>query len=534
MEKRIIFSFLLCFLVLLLWQKMFPEQPVVVAPKATQTTENKELTEETQGLFQKQEEEMTRPVYEEMVVLKNEKIEVGLIEKTGTIQRVLLQRNDVVLPVDAIADFKIGEEGEAIYKILKNDGKEIVFSSIQGDFLIQKTYRLSDDDYLVYLDVEVENRGMERTSIDPLMKSMVVNTSLLEETAENQREQNLLEYSINAGEKIIRKAVARKFSHKENKTEPIAAQWVGFRNRYYCAIFKPNFSVTGYRTQALTEKRLALFLMGERRDLRSGEKAVFSNTIYFGPQNGKILSGYQMGLEKIHAYFRLGFFDAIAKIIEDLMVLMHKIFPNWGVSIILVSFLIYLVMYPMTMKSMVSMRKMQSLQPKIVELREKHDKNPQKLNQEIMKLYAENKVNPLGGCLPLLLQMPIFICLYQVIWRSPVFNGAGFLWIQDLSAPDRLVVFSSKYPVIGNEFNLLPVLIVILMVFQQKMTTKNMVTTDPNQIAQQKMMLFVMPVMLFFFFYHIASGLSLYLMVFYLLSSFTQWKASRTTKAVNV
>ncbi len=265
--------------------------------------------------------------------------------------------------------------------------------------------------------------------------------------------------------------------------------------------------------------------------LNRQETSEYSATLYFGPQNSTILKSYAMDFEKIQVYFRLGAFDAIAKIIEDLIKLVHKFIPNWGVAIILVSLLIYFSFYPLTMKSMLSMRKMQSLQPKIAELREKYEKNPQKLNQEIMKMYSENKVKPLGGCLPLLLQMPIFICLYQMIWRSVMFKGAGFLWIKDLSEPDRLFMLAKSYPVLGKEFNILPFIIIVLMILQQRMSSKNMSTTDPNQLAQQKMMMFMLPAFLFFVFYRISSGLTLYFTVFYIVSLFTQMQISKKVQA---
>jgi YidC/Oxa1 family membrane protein insertase len=296
---------------------------------------------------------------------------------------------------------------------------------------------------------------------------------------------------------------------------------------------RPKFAIKGYRfLPSSDEKQLSMRALMDSMILNKGETAVLMSDLYVGPQRSDVLKRYDMNFEKIHVYFRAEFFDAIAKIIEDLVKLMYKFSSNWGVSIILVSFLIYFSMYPLTMKSMLSMQKMQGLQPKIAELRTKHEKNPQKLNQEIMKLYGENKVNPMGGCLPLLLQMPVFICLYQMIWRSVLFKGAGFLWIKDLSEPDRLIILKKSFPIIGNEINVFPVIILILMVIQQKMTAKNMNVTDPNQLAQQKMMAFMMPIMLLLVFYRIASGLTLYLTVFYILSSFTQWRVAKKVKAV--
>ena len=180
----------------------------------------------------------------------------------------------------------------------------------------------------------------------------------------------------------------------------------------------------------------------------------------------------------------------------------------------------------------IRMKKMQALQPQMTKLREQHKNSPEKLNKEMMELYKKNKINPLGGCVPMLFQMPIFIGLYQVLWRSVMFKGSSFLWIKDLSAPDRLYVFENSLPIIGNEFNILPIIMVVIMAFQQKLSSKNMAATDPAQIAQQKMMMTVFPLFLGFIFYKFASGLSLYFSMFYLLSTFTQWKMSKMTKVI--
>ncbi len=205
----------------------------------------------------------------------------------------------------------------------------------------------------------------------------------------------------------------------------------------------------------------------------------------------------------------------------------HKVIPSWGVSIIILSSFIYLLMYPLTMKGMLSMKRMQSLQPVMAQMREQYKNQPKKLNKEIMELYKKNNVNPFGGCFPFILQMPVFIGLYQCLWRTVYLKGASFLWIKDLSQPDRLFVFPTAMPVIGNEFNALPLVMAIVMFFQQRLSSRNMITADPNQATQQKMMAIFFPIMLGFVFYKFASGLTLYFTVFYVFSTFTQWKMSK-------
>ena len=156
------------------------------------------------------------------------------------------------------------------------------------------------------------------------------------------------------------------------------------------------------------------------------------------------------------------------------------------------------------------MHQMKKIQPHIQKLKEIHKDNPQKLNKEMMELYKKYNVNPLGGCLPMLLQMPIFIALYQGLMKSIELKGESFLWIKDLAQPDA-VPLPFSLPVIGSSINILPILMVIVMVLQQKITqglTGSALSDE--QASQQKMMMVIMPLMFGFIFYKMPSGLVLY------------------------
>ena len=150
---------------------------------------------------------------------------------------------------------------------------------------------------------------------------------------------------------------------------------------------------------------------------------------------------------------------------------------------------------------------MQELQPLMEELRKKHKDNPQKLNKEVMEMYKEKGINPLGGCLPLFLQMPVFISLYQSLIRLIDLKGANFLWIKDLSEPDRLFTLGTSLPVIGNEINILPMIMMATMLIQQKISS---VKTQSESSQQQAMMGWFMAIFFGFIFYHMPSGLVLY------------------------
>ena len=197
---------------------------------------------------------------------------------------------------------------------------------------------------------------------------------------------------------------------------------------------------------------------------------------------------------------------------------------NWGWAIIILSLVVYFLLFPLSLKQMRSMKEMQALQPKIEALRKELKDNPQRLNKEIMELYKEHKVNPLGGCLPLLLQMPIFFALYQALIRSVSLRGAHFLWIKDLSSPDQFFTLKFALPVLGNQINILPILMAIGMFVQQKIST---VKATGEAAQQQKIMSIIMPVMFGVIFYHMPSGLVLYWFVNSALMLFYQLRMNR-------
>jgi len=173
---------------------------------------------------------------------------------------------------------------------------------------------------------------------------------------------------------------------------------------------------------------------------------------------------------------------------------------------------------------------MQLLQPKIEELRKNYKDNPQKLNKEIMELYKQHKVNPFGGCIPLILQIPIFFALYQALIRSIALKGAKFLWIKDLSEPDRFFSLPTTIPIIGNEINILPILMAIGMFVKQKIS---MSKVSSGSAEQQKMMMILMPIMFGVIFYHMPSGLVLYWFVNSALMLVYQIRISKTNEIKN-
>ena len=222
--------------------------------------------------------------------------------------------------------------------------------------------------------------------------------------------------------------------------------------------------------------------------------------IYLGPISYDTLKKYGRNLtESMELSFRfirplsIGFLWLIKKI--------YSVIPNWGIVIIVFSLIIKIILYPLSKSSFTSMRKMSTLQPQINELRLKHKNNPQMLHRATMDLYKKEGVNPFSGCLPMLIQMPVFFALYPVVGRAFELRQALFIphWIEDLSRPDP--------------FYILPVAMGVSMFFQQRTTMK-----DPNQ----KAMLYIMPVMMVILFANFSSGLTLYWFLFNILTYLQQ------------
>jgi YidC/Oxa1 family membrane protein insertase len=176
---------------------------------------------------------------------------------------------------------------------------------------------------------------------------------------------------------------------------------------------------------------------------------------------------------------------------------LYNLTGNWGVAIILLTFVVRMLFWPLTQKGAENMKKMSELSPQMKELREKHKNNPQKLNQEMSAFYKQHKVNPMAGCLPMVVQIPVFISLYGVLRVAVELRFAEFLWIRDLSEQEALF-FLAGFPV-----NILPLTMGATMVLQQKLTPSNM---DP----QQKKIMMMMPIVFLFICYSMPAGLLLY------------------------
>jgi len=533
MEKRLFLAVVVSFFILYGWASFVQKPNQQKNQKETQAVDNKKViddfTSEVTPSLPPQEVSK-----EETATIENKKLRITFSSVGGSIKEILIKEYNETLPIAALGN--LVEYSKVVFSVKAIDENVIEYFYSNGDVSVTKKYSLEADDFIL----KVENKIKDPEHLSKNESTNFIGVSLemskmdiLQKKNSATHDKALLEYVIAEKETIVRKNNAFSFSEKNKTQKKSPVQWIGFRNRYFCSIIKPLFSTIEYDINPIDEKTLninfkATDILVDKNGIKS-----FSFIIFAGPEKLELLKKYGFEFEKIRRYYRWQILDGIAKIIYDIMHFIFRFVHNWGLCVIIMSTIIYFSMYPLTMKSLLSMKKMQALQPKMAVIKEKFANNPQRMNQEIMELYKKNKVNPLGGCLPMLLQMPVFIGLYQVLWRSVDFSGASFLWIKDLSQPDRLYTFSSSLPVIGNEINILPILMIFVMFLQQKLTAKNMTFTDPAQATQQKMMTFILPVFLGMIFYHFASGLTLYFLMFYIFSTITQWTVSQKPEVVS-
>ena len=304
--------------------------------------------------------------------------------------------------------------------------------------------------------------------------------------------------------------------------------WLAVRNKYFAAIMIPSdpTQIEGAYVEGQTfpTKSLGLKEIYNVRlvvPFKGAELERRSINLYIGPVDYdrlKELSQNLTALVDFGSFFGLKF--VVRPIAEYLLLPLFKFLnlfiPNYGFVIIVFSLIIKIVVYPLTRKSFQSMKKMQLLQPKITELKEKFKDDPQKMNKETMKLYQDYGVNPAGGCLPILLQMPIFIALWGLFQAAIELRQQPFIfWIQDLSVPDVIYDLGFKLPLVGlQEISGLAVLMGITTYFQQKMSIK-----DPKQQA----LVYMMPIMLTILFMTFPSGLNLYYFMFNVFSIAQQY-----------
>jgi YidC/Oxa1 family membrane protein insertase len=291
-------------------------------------------------------------------------------------------------------------------------------------------------------------------------------------------------------------------------------RWAGTRSKYFLLAFVPHEPCDGEIVLSRDQGANAI-VSRLRVPLERGGPTEYRFTLYAGPMQYQSLQSVGVDLERA---LDLGWAVLVpfSRLLLRFFRAVHSVVPNYGIVILILSVLTKVLFYPLSKKSVESMKQMQLLKPEIDRISEKFKDDPQRRNQATMDLYKKNKVNPVGGCLPILIQMPVFIALYSVLNSAIELRKAPFaLWIQDLSSPDKVGAIA------GFPIHILPLVMAGTMFWQQKLTP-----TDPRQAA----MAYLMPAVMTIFFYPMPSGLVFYWTVNNLMSIGQQIWMNRTMK----
>lgn len=500
MEKRLFLAIALSMLVLLVWSMLVPKPDIPSKP--------------TQGPSQSVQEAKT--MY----------LDTGLTTKPAQISlyKIKLPNTEIIFNTDQAAiqevvfneyqfyryTLKYGfmlQESGLIFKQEVPSKNHISFVHSDNNKKIIKVFNFDNSNYSIELYISITNISNTNISWNTPIVLGVLDFS------GDQNQARFQDITIGLEDKVIHPN-----SHKDAIFN--AVKFLGIRERYFCSIIEPVSGNYGAYIKKINTHTTEIGLLPDNIKILPAQQIESKFRIYLGPQDLKKITSINTTWAQIMHY---GTFDFISKILIQLLHFIYMFVHNWGLAIIILSIIIYIILYPLSLRQMRSMKEMQMLQPRIEELKTLYKDNPQKLNKAIMELYKEHKVNPFGGCLPMLLQIPIFFALYQAFLRSITLKGGHFLWIKDLSQPDRVYTLQVNLPILGNEINILPIIMTIIMFIQQKLSSK---MSSANMSEQQKIFLIVMPAMFLLIFYHMPSGLVLYWLINSLLMAIFQFRLS--------
>lgn len=556
MEKRVLLAIVLCIIVLVLWEKFFvPKRqpappstspaveqvpPAPTKPDQAEPTVPKIPTSESPapstpsfpspaahaGRDVRVETPLYRAVFTETgarlksFVLKRyrETIEEDSpgkeLVKTSRIEDLPLAFNFVDRPVAALNLAPYVADSKTSVTVSEGQNHTLTFSyEAPGWLRITRQYHFVADSYLIDLSVSVENLG------DPWENAPTLSLISLPLSAGGGSRYTFQGPSLLVNNEL-EEVKFKKIKGEEKFPGPI--DWVAYTGQYFIMALLPvNLTPNHAQLEALdaATQMVGVTLIGPKIALQPGVQQQFNYKLYLGPKEVNTLKAADPRLAKA---VNFGWFDVIAQPLLVCLKFFYRYLHNYGYAIILLTLLIKLLFWPLTHKSYVSMKAMKKLQPKMQKIREKYKDDKEKMNQEVMQMYRTHKVNPIGGCLPMVLQIPVFFALYRLLYSSIAIRHAPFLWwINDLAAPDRFPI-GVQIPYLGNGLPILTVLMGVSMFAQQKMSPTG---GDPKM---EKMMM-MMPVVFTVFFVNFPSGLVLYWLVNNILSVGQQYYINKKT-----
>ena len=540
MDRRTLAAFVLSLLVLILWSVFFapqPEQPteprsveeepyrrVAPAPSVPLPAITDRVDETTVPLEREREITIDTPLYRAVFsntgpALKSFKLKQYRLTTEPDSPLVELAREETDF-VKVFLDYLPKEgEGPIVFKASEtafyldpwSAPRELVFTAVTPSGIsIRQSYLFDPTRYLIELKVDYINRS-ER-SLEGSVNVRLANVPPTEKAS----------YYSFIGLSFLKEGKIEELGagklEKEEETFSGPFQWFSYQEDYFMAAVIPGNTPQGrFIGRALPSGIVEGTWSGPNEYLGPGARLSSGFTLFLGPRDLGILKEAGKNLEKaVH----FGWTDIIAKPLLYTLRFFNGFFHNYGIAIILLTIIIKILFWPLTHKSYKSMKEMQKLQPLMAKIREKYKGNKEQMNKEMMGLYKTYKVNPMGGCLPMVIQIPVFFALFRVLGVSIELRHAPFfLWINDLSAPDRLFRFPFEIPFMSPPSGI-PVLTLLMgasMFIQQKMTP------TPGDPMQAKIMLFL-PIIFTVMFINFPSGLVLYWLVNNVLSIGQQYR----------
>ena len=410
------------------------------------------------------------------------------------------------------------ESSSVVYNVDENSltleagasSRELTFRGATSDgLLLQQTFRIDPDQYAIEHGFTVSN-PLEKPA-EGILKARISNLPPKESTSY---------YSFIGASLLLNNKYEETASTdlKEEKSLSGLIAWISYQEDYFMTAFVPEAeSQSNFLARRLGSGVLEQTWSAALQPIPPGNQFSTRSTLYMGPRDLDMLK--VIG-KKLDLAIDFGWTDIIAKPLLYLLKFFNQYMGNYGIAIILLTILIKILFWPLTHKSYKSMKEMQKIQPLMAKIREKYKDNREMMNKEMMSLYKTYKVNPMGGCLPMVIQIPVFFALFRILGNSIELRHAPFvLWINDLSAPDRLFHLPFTIPLMTPPSGI-PVLTLLMgasMFIQQKMTP------TPGDPTQAKIML-LMPVIFTFMFINFPSGLVLYWLVNNVLSIGQQYR----------
>ena len=397
------------------------------------------------------------------------------------------------------------------YTVRNSDGTESSFTFV-------KQYTFLPDEYVFKLDIRVENiTNAKSFNFDDVAYTLRTSPQIgpyYDKKKDRYENRTFMTYN---GEKVKKQVLQEDASKIYDKS----VDWTGVSGKYFSILVAPmNTASIGdvtYST-ALEIDNYANAQVKISRNPIMDSSALDTYYVFVGPRTDSVLGMYNKAenngwkLSNIRfddALQTSGLFSWLEKALKWIMEILYKIVPNWGVSIILMTILLRLALFPLTKKSTLASLKMQEVQPRMTEIQTKYKNNPEKMNQEMAKLYQETGYNPVSGCLPMLIQLPLIIAMFNLFNNYFEFRGAMFIpgWIPDLSVGDSVYTLNFNLPLLGNQIRILPVIYLISQLVYGKFSSA---TTAGANATQMKIMMYAMPICFFFVFYSAPSGLLIY------------------------